>query len=430
MAAAEAEVPAGFDCAMRHLAVDFARRAQPSITQRQLEGLADALNGAPEARCRNVSAAGWRHAAQRSAPAAPGAAERSVFASPSGDDASAGTISAPLRTIAAAVASARRWGAGVGRTVFLRAGVYREAGAIQLTAADSGLTIAAYAAEEVWISGAKEIFPTWRLFSAKGGKNIWVTDVASSLGPIRGLRVGGRRAVRARYPNSDPETDLNPAGWVSTPTRWLSPRVTHVTDPPVEYVVDAPEWTRQDSTGNEVSYRAGINGSCRHLEPPYGYWCSGRPSRAPDGSLTHRWPSGLVFEGHLPHAPYKDPAGAIVHSCRGGANCWFTWMFEVDAQSVENKTLSWSYGGFQGAEGDDAGGTWYIENVLEELDVANEFFHDSKLGLLYYFHNASSGTPPPPSLTFEAATLKVLLNATGSMREPVVDVTIRRIKRT
>ena len=57
----------------------------------------------------------------------------------------------------------------------------------------------------------------------------------------------------------------------------------------------------------------------------YGYWCSAHPNRTASGALTHRWPSGLAYKDVLPNAPYEHPEGAIVHTCRGGANCWFTW---------------------------------------------------------------------------------------------------------
>ena len=42
---------------------------------------------------------------------------------------------------------------------------------------------------------------------------------------IDGLRLGGRRVTRARYPNSDPEFDTFPTGWVTeTGSKWaLSP---------------------------------------------------------------------------------------------------------------------------------------------------------------------------------------------------------------
>ena len=112
---------------------------------------------------------------------------------------------------------------------------------------------------------------------------------------------------------------------------------------------------------------------------------SGRPCR-------RRHPSGLNYSGVLPHAPYADPANATVVACNT-ANCWFSWAFEVDAQDTANQTLSWSRGGFQGAEGFDAGGIWYIEGVLEELDDPNEYRRR---------HSNLQATPPPRSHTFSS----------------------------
>lgn len=118
-----------------------------------------------------------------------------------------------------------------------------------------------------------------------------------------------------------------PTGWVQDPTTWLPPRDY---PPPIEVEVNISEWMRHDSTGNELGYQGGIGGSCVDLTPPFGYWCSQHPNRTISGGLTHRSPTGLVVTPTLlPHSPYKHPAGAVVHSCRGGANCWFTWMFEV-----------------------------------------------------------------------------------------------------
>ena len=192
-----------------------------------------------------------------------------------------------------------------------------------------------------------------------------------------------------------------PTGWVQEATTWLPPRTY---PPPIEIEVNDSKWMRHDSTGNELGYQGGIGGACFHLDPPFGYWCSQHPNRTSSGALTHRSPSGLVYESHLPHAPYAHPQGAVVHSCRGGANCWFTWMFEVD--NMSDGKVTWSKGGFQGAEGSDAGGIWYIEGVREELDWPREFVYDEASSTLYYFQNASESDSPPPS-GFTVPSVKV-----------------------
>eukprot|EP00928_Gymnodinium_smaydae_P031890 TRINITY_DN23259_c0_g1_i1.p1 TRINITY_DN23259_c0_g1~~TRINITY_DN23259_c0_g1_i1.p1 ORF type:complete len:828 (+),score=100.29 TRINITY_DN23259_c0_g1_i1:55-2538(+) len=416
-------VPASFDCDMRRLALSFARDLQPSITLGQLRDIADALNGAPDAQCHNLTVRDVTvEKPRRSEAAFSTGTGRTVFVSPSGDDFAAGTVEAPFRTIQRAVMAAK------GGTVELRAGFHRVARPLQLTPEDSGLTIRSYRGERAVISGAALLAPAWRLFEKKAsGHDVYVADIPSEVGDIYGLRVDGRRSIRARYPNADPSTTLNPQGWIASDTKWLSPLVTHESNPPVEYVVDDPKWTRHDSAGNELKYQGGIGGSCQHFEPPFGYWCSSHPNRTADGSLTHRWPSGVAYEGQLPHAPYKKAEGAIVHTCRGGGDCWFTWMFEVDAHSVVNKTLTWTHGGFQGAEGSDTGGSWFIENVFEELDVPNEYFFYNASRKLYYVLNATAGKPIS-NIVFEAVVSKVLLNASGTMDDPVKDVSIEGLE--
>jgi hypothetical protein len=65
----------------------------------------------------------------------------------------------------------------------------------------------------------------------------------------------------------------------------------------------------------------------------------------------------------------------------------------------------------------------YIEHVKEELDAPREFYFDAAAQRLYFFHNATAGTPPPANWTFEAPLLAVLFNVSGTPEEPVVGVT-------
>ena len=104
------------------------------------------------------------------------------------------------------------------------------------------------------------------------------TTTATKLN-MYGLRVNGRRAVRARYPNADPERTLSPEGWITSTTNWIKPTISPQTNPPTEYVVTDSRYTRKDSTGNELQYQIGIGGSCVDVEPQGGYWCSAHPSR-------------------------------------------------------------------------------------------------------------------------------------------------------
>ena len=70
-----------------------------------------------------------------------------------GSDAAAGSESAPLKTVEAAIAKARK-AAGAPSTIVLRAGTYYLKETLALTAADSGLTIESFSGEVAEISGA------------------------------------------------------------------------------------------------------------------------------------------------------------------------------------------------------------------------------------------------------------------------------------
>jgi hypothetical protein len=55
---------------------------------------------------------------------------------------------------------------------------------------------------------------------------------------------------------------------------------------------------------------------------------------------------------------------------------WASWFFEVGY--FNDTALNFSKGGFQSARGNQNGGEFYVENVVEELDFATEFFHDTE----------------------------------------------------
>lgn len=539
-------VDPAFDCGMAQYAIQRATEIQPGISNQHLQQIADALNGRPEALCRNVTVKGALRGYVRPVKPMTQSVRQTgkvvVVDAAHGDDSNDGTVESPMQSIQAAIVAARPHG-----TVKLRAGVYMEGATIQIVEADSGLTLTNWPGEEVVISGGKRLDTTWKPYHVveadthrntaaaatctmkedpvnlirEGGDievvpmkttniseciaaccaydgcwaasfningdgcgkspqcchlkryaavptpnkygpnvrtvynpdapppppspsppppptpipaNIYVTDVPEGFGDITGLRLNDKRAIRARYPNANPETagmHTVPTGWITQKTTWVPP-VKML--PPQEIEVTDPRWRRHDvADGNELGYQGGVGvrGSpCAHLDPPFGYWCSNHPNRTASGALTHRWPAGVVHgDGKLlPNAGpsgYKTPQGAILHSCRGGANCWFTWMFEVDDQP-DNGTLKWTKGGFQGAEGSDDGGVWYIENVMEELDWPTEYFYDKANGKLYFFQNASVAKTPPTT-GFVSAEVKVLVNVSGSQAAPVKDVTISGI---
>jgi hypothetical protein len=61
------------------------------------------------------------------------------------------------------------------------------------------------------------------------------------------------------------------------------------------------------------------------------------------------------------------------------------------APTATEVVINFGYGGYQEARGSgiNPGQHFYIENVLEELDVPGEWFYDDEAGLLYVFPNGT-----------------------------------------
>jgi hypothetical protein len=68
-------------------------------------------------------------------------------------------------------------------------------------------------------------------------------------------------------------------------------------------------------------------------------------------------------------------------------------------------------------------GPWYVRNLKEELDAPSEYWFDAAAQKLYVYFNATSGTPPPADFALVASQIEVFFNLTGTMADPVTDVT-------
>lgn len=355
-----------FDCALRRLAVEFALRIQPDITAAQLQDLADALNGSPEF---GQYACNVTPPAVEAAPVQPPLQLISpawFVDAVSGSDNQEGTQAAPFRSIARALAASRSSGAAV-RAIYLRSGTFflaspEQGGAtLVLGPRDSGLTLAAFPGETVWVSGAVPLPSlSWSRVAGRAG-NVWQARIATPPpAGFPGLRWNGTRLVRARFPNADPElgfgSSLEPTAWIPpapqpTPTVWT---------PPV------PNRTDTNNGYGIQFYTLGIGGGCAAYDPPAGFWCSNATMRFGGFSAEPRWPSGMhIGPGVLPNAPYADPTTATVHAWRSGH--WFTRMHTVAAFDAGSGNYTFGHGGFQGGEGTDADEEFYIENVAEEV---------------------------------------------------------------
>ena len=129
--------------------------------------VADALNGAVEAQCHNVSidegAADQHHVAPffptTSARTSAAPSDAVIVAASGGDDANPGTVAKPKATIQAGVLAARNTAS---KTVLLRGGMHMIRTTVHITPADSGLTISNYNGEDAVVSGAIPIETKWK----------------------------------------------------------------------------------------------------------------------------------------------------------------------------------------------------------------------------------------------------------------------------
>jgi len=433
---ASASAQAAFDCGLRNLSLHFARSIQPARSAAALQEVADALEGSPQfggfpAGC-NLSAAvpapGGRRALSRALHSRPLPAAKSFYVSPAGSDAGDGSVGAPFRTVARGVAAARGGG-----TVVLRAGTYflgePGQGAIELTPADSGLTVMAFPGEEAWISGARQLNLSWSPSPLRKSPsdNIFVASTSglAALSVPTGLRAQGRRLIRARFPNTDPELGYGPS---LSPTAWMLPAFCYkgvCANPPTRFEPDEP--SRANETKEGTTFILGYGGDgCSEYSPPAGFNCVDNQRW---GGVVPRWPAGFVAsQAVLPHTPYS-PAVADARN-PAQANCWkdggwFTRHFAIKAYDAASGNFTFGVGGFQGAEGDDDSNSLTIENVREELDAPAEWWFDAAAQELHVWNNATGAPASDGSLV--ATQLQKLFVVSGSQAAPVTDLTFSAV---
>ena len=100
--------------------------------------------------------------------------------------------------------------------------------------------------------------------------NVWTANVSGAVLPFDTLFVGNRRAVRARYPNGNPETSFQPTGFVSAKA-WHAPAAA---PPPEEIHVSSPS---RNFDPFFPSFQWGVGGTCGGFDPPEGFWCTKSP---------------------------------------------------------------------------------------------------------------------------------------------------------
>ena len=229
--------------------------------------------------------------------------------------------------------------------------------------------------------------------------------------PFNTLFLNGRRSIRARYPDGNPETmglHTIPTGYIPKAEQWLRPEKKQAAK---EIHIQSPA---RSGTHFPV-FGIGIGGPVAAFDPPESYW--GLKSPTGGGGRTYEIPTGLVYsiDNGFTNRSWLYPDKGIVHAFHGGH--WGNWQFKVGSRDMEKRTISFGSGGYQEARGNENGAEWYVENIMDELDAPNEWFFDETDNILYYFPN---GSLPETGI---GTVLDQLFSIKGTADDPVMNVT-------
>ena len=245
---------------------------------------------------------------------------------------------------------------------------------------------------------------------------VMVADLSDqSPNDFTSLFINNRRAVRARYPDGNPETTglhTNPTGYVPSAVKWLPPSTK---EPGQEILITNP-----NRTGSYfINFQIGVGGSVSVFNPPESYWGTAHP--AGGAGSTYYIPTGLQYSSNVSFIDrtWNNPSIGIVHAFHGRG--WGGWQFKLNERDNSDQTLRWSYGGFQEARGCDYGGEWYVENIFEELDSPGEWFLDYDTHKLYLYPNSTLPTE------VVGTNLNVLISIKGSQTNPVQNIRVSDI---
>ena len=221
-------------------------------------------------------------------------------------------------------------------------------------------------------------------------------------------------------------------------------------------MIQSTKKTKKHANASQVLPNAGWNmagtgrwfdahgGQCSGRQAPYGYWCSDANPRSQlpnDYQSPYNMPGGFTYtpavlqdnavDAHVNAsaappdvaraATWKHPRGAIYHM----RSNFYSVQCLVDSVDTATHTVHFNHSVGCDQGGPDPAGFpyWYVENVLEECDDPGEYFYDQPGQALYYTFN---GTERPTGEEVLALTsTKVMFNVTGTMADPVRDVTIR-----
>lgn len=459
------------DCRMRSLALDFARSIQPWRSPEIFQLVHDALRLTELCHIKKVALDSKSDTTEipeynMTLPSFC-QEQRCIFVNPNATTSlQTGALDQPVKTVEDALFLSRKHKRR--SHIVLRRGVHTLRKTIRLTKRDSGLSIRGFPGEEVWMSGGLPLHKhkvNWTP-TMHNGIQIQVADLRHmllhmELPKVAALFTTHSRLIRARYPNSNPET----AQW-----GYASPNKYNYSLPVKDLVLEwhrppqgeVPAFDYKDFSTNHPHlplkndstmpgynmYASGHGGVCSDLWGPTAdsYWCSNASAGGwsevdKECAVTGQMQIPVSMSYNTSHPVGKrmdawvgDGVGGYIYAWH--SQSWSMHMFEIastrpgqlrfEAGGGRQGGRNWcrcdqcTYAGsFCGQHQDPPdstdhrliSGTWLVENVLQELDDPGEFYFDPDSKLLFLYPNTTDGAPPH-DLRF--AVLETLIDMHGA----------------
>lgn len=304
------------------------------------------------------------------------------YVSPGGNDRNPGTVSHPFATLSRAQQAVRQVTRRGPVHVWIRGGSYYLNEPLTFGPEDSGtaeapIVYAAYQDETVLLSGGRSLSCDWKPY--KNG--IMTCSVPAGLNFTQ-LFVNSKRQTRARYPDYDP-SDPGKSGYVQA-------------------VGPVPKGTENPYAGPDADMT--FSG-----QAPQGVQYD------PATFTTKQWSSPEDAEIHIFQQAYW---GNLQWKLKGiDRDSHFIWFDEGGQQIGAKWDRNPAYVGDQSR--------FFIENVLEELDVPGEWFLDKRKSVLYYY--PEPGTDLRTALV-EVPQLEYVIHFAGTQAAPVENITVRGLR--
>ena len=331
-------VEPSIDCGIRNLAYQYAQKLLPQYGQ--FQAVYDALQ---LHNCNISLSSGKQHQVRPFRYQSYKEGVEIFVDAVNGDDSHNGDIDHPLKSIEKALRLFRSQAVKSATTIYLRKGTYYLKDTIRLAITDSGLTLAGYKDEAPVISGGKLYNFMWKPYQSKvyPDLKIFTADLSQqSPVPFDQLFIKGRRAVRARYPNGNPETTgihTNPSGYFLKADKWYSNK-------PIPGTLIELQNPNREGTFFPY-FSIGIGGSVSVFDPPESYWGTARP--AGGGGATYVVPNAMQYPVGVDfvNRTWSDPSTGQLHTIQGAR--WGNWIFQIDKRDEILRNLTFGKGGFQ-----------------------------------------------------------------------------------